>query len=118
MDILVRNQYTPRQILQARLKSMEFRRNRTTSGSANLDNQTALGKSVILCDSHVRKFNFKSARYRPHPDPKLRRVVGNCDVCKQFGLSFLFLNEVSALEEHKKLEKFKRALEYATIITN
>ena len=118
MDILVRNQYTPRQVLQARLKSMEFRPNRYTSGSANLDNMVALGKSVILCDTHVRKFNARTARYRAHPDPKLRRVIGRCDICKQFGLSFLFLNEKDALEEHKKLEKFKRALEYATIVTN
>ena len=118
MDILVRNQYTPRQVLQARLKSMEFRPNPHTSGCANLDNMVALGKSVILCDSHVRKFNARTARYRAHPDPKLRRVIGRCDVCKQFGLSFLFLNEKDALEEHKKLEKFKRALEYATIVTN
>ncbi len=118
MDILIRNQYTPAQVRQAVLKSMEYKHGRYTSGSANLDNMIATGKSVILCDTHVRRFNPKQARYRAHPDKKLRRVIGNCDVCRQYGLSFLFLNEKDAMEEQRKLEKFHRALEYATIVTN
>ena len=72
----------------------------------------ALLKAVILCDTHARKFNHVAAHYRPHPAKHLRRVLGSCDVCKEFGLSFLFLNEKDADEEQKKVERFKRALEY------
>ena len=118
MDILVRQDYTPAQVRQAQLKSMEFRRNRYTSGCANLDDQVSLGKAVILCDTHARRFSTKSARYRAHPDQKLQRVIGCCDFCKTFGLSHLFLNEKDALDEQRKIEKFKRALEYAHIVTS
>lgn len=76
----------------------------------------ALGKAVILCDSHARRFEPKKARYIAHPDKKLRRVISNCDVCKLWGMSFLFLNEKDAHGERMKLEKFNRAREYATIV--
>ena len=55
------------------------------------------------------------ARYRAHPDKKMRRVLGNCDVCRRFELSHLFLNEKDADEERKKLEKFNRAVEYGNL---
>lgn len=116
MEILVRRDYTPRQIKQAELKRDEFRPSRYTSGSANLDNQIALKMAVILCPDHARRFSPKQARYRAHPDTKMRRVTGNCDVCKQFGPAYLFLNEQSAYEEQKKLERFKRALEYGALV--
>lgn len=112
VDILTPQKWTPRQIDQANMKRLEFRRNRYTTGSANLDNMIALKKAVILCPAHTRKFSPKQAHYSPHPDPKMRRVIGNCDVCKDYGLSSLFLNEKDANEEREKLERFKRALEY------
>lgn len=117
MDILVPQQYTQRQIKAADMKRVEFRPGRYTSGSANLDDMIALRKAVILCDSHARKFDPKKASYRAHPDKAMRRVIGNCDVCKQVGLSFLFLNEVDAYGEQRKLEKFNRAREYGRIVT-
>lgn len=116
MEILVPQKYTVRQIKRAELKRDEFRRNPYTSGSANLDNMIALNKAVILCPDHTRKFSPKAARYRAHPDAKMRRVLGNCDVCKEFGLSHLFLNERDADEEQKKVERFKRALEYGALV--
>ena len=75
----------------------------------------ALGKAVILCDAHTRKFSPTAAHYRAHPAKAMRRVIGNCDVCKQYGLSFLFLNERDADEECKKLARFKRAVEYGNL---
>ena len=113
MDILVRQNYTSKQINQARLVSAEFRPSRYTSGCANLDNMIELGKAVILCATHTRKFSPKQAHYRAHPAKNMRRVIGSCDVCKEFGPSHLFLNERDADEEQKKLERFKRALEYS-----
>ena len=95
----------------------EFKPSRYTSGSANLDNMIALNKAVILCPPHARKFTPKQARYMAHPDKKLRRVMGRCDVCNETGLSFLYLNLKDAEAEQRKLEKFKRALEYGRFYT-
>ena len=117
MDILVRHDHTQQDIKRSHLKGLEFRPGRYTSGSANLDDMIALNKAVILCATHVRKFNYKAARYRAHPDKKLQRVMGYCDICKDTGLSFLFLNEKDADEEQKKIEKYKRALEYGYLFT-
>lgn len=111
--ILVPRKWGPGEVQKAELKATEFKPNRYTSGSANLDNMVALNKAVILCEVHTRKFSPKKARYRAHPDKRMRRVNGCCDVCKQFELCFLFLNEKDALEEQRKLEKYTRTLEYS-----
>jgi len=115
LQIVIPQKYTRSEVSRAETKRVEFKPNRYTSGSANLDDMIALGKAVILCGTHVRKFDPKGARYRAHPDKNLRRVCGNCDVCQQFGLSFLFLNGKDAEDEQRKVEKFRRALEYGRI---
>ena len=114
--ILVRKDFTPGEIKRAELKRVEFRPNRYTSGSANLDDMIALRKAVILCDSHTRKFKPKAAHYELHPSPNLRRVQGNCDHCRTFGFATLFLHESTAIDERRKVEKHRRAMEYATIV--
>lgn len=116
MEILVGRKYTAKQVSDAELKAQEFRRNKYTSGCANLDDMIALEKAVILCEVHARKFSPKAARYAPHPDKKLRQVFGNCDVCNDMGLSRLFLCLKDAEDEHRKVEKFKRALEYGHLV--
>lgn len=118
MELLVRNQYSPRQIKLAEVKRTEFRPNRYTSGSANLDNMIALQKAVILCFTHTRKFNPKAAHYELHPAKNMRRVNGNCDVCKAFGQATLFLHESQALDERRKSEKYQRAIEYAHVVAS
>lgn len=115
LEIIVPQKYTRKQISRANTKRSEFKPNRYTSGSANLDDTVMLGKAVILCGTHARKFDPKRARYRLHPDKNLRRVRGNCDVCQQFGFATLFLNEKDADDEQRKVEKFRRSLEYAHI---
>lgn len=117
MEILVPQKWTLGQVKRAELKRTEFRRNPHTTGSANLDNMIALDKAVILCPAHSRKFSPKQARYCAHPDKNLRRVQGRCDVCNAMGLSFLFLNARDAEAEQRKLEKYKRALEYGRFYT-
>lgn len=112
MEILIPQRYSPKQVKRAEAKRVEFRHTRYTSGVANLDDMVALGKAVILCDSHSRRFEPKKARYRLHPDPNMRRVIGQCDVCRLHGLSKLFLNERDAYEQQKTLEKFRRTAEY------
>jgi hypothetical protein len=115
LEIIVPQKYTRKQVSRANTKRVEFKPNRYTSGSANLDDMIALGKAVILCVTHVRKFEPKRAHYRLHPDKNLRRVRGNCDVCHSFGFASLFLNEKDAEAEQRKVEKFRRALEYGRI---
>lgn len=117
LEIIVPGKHTPRQVDRAETRRAEFRPSRYTSGSANLDDMIALDKAVILCEAHARRFEPKRARYRAHPDKNLRRVRGNCDVCRQFGSAFLFLNERDALAEQRKLEKYRRAAEYARLFT-
>lgn len=117
MQILVPQKYTAHQVRNAELKRDEFKPAKRTSASANLDNMTSLGKAVLLCSGHVSKFSAKHARYRAHPDKKLRRVHGRCDDCQQVDLCFLFLNERDARAEQEKLEKFKRTVEYGHLST-
>lgn len=116
MDILVRQNYTQRQVELASVKRAEFRRNSYTTGSAHLDDMIALQKALVLCDSHARKFKPRQARYELHPAPNMRRVQGNCDVCKAMGFATLFLPESQAADERRKYERHKRALEYAHIV--
>lgn len=112
LEIIIPGKYTPGQVKRAEAKRLEFRRNRYTSGCAHLDDLIALGKAVMLCDDHTRKFNVKAARYRLHPAKNMKRVRSKCDVCKQFGFANLFLNEKDAHEEAKKAAQYERAVEY------
>jgi len=116
VEILVRKDYTPGEIETAKVRAAEFRRNRYTSGSAHLDDMIALRKALILCDWHARKFKPRAARYELHPAHNMRRVQGNCDVCKLYGLATLFLHESQALDERRKYEKHQRAMEYAHVV--
>lgn len=115
VEVLVRRAYTPRQIKRAELARTEFRRNPYTSGSANLDNMVALDKAVILCGDHTRKFNARVAHYELHPAKNMRRVQGNCDVCKMYGLATLFLPESLAIDERRKWELYRSAVEYGNL---
>lgn len=112
MEILVGRKYSTAEVEAAKVKSAEFRRNRYTTGSAHLDDMVTLKKAVILCPAHARKFSPKQAKYAAHPDKRMRRVNGQCDVCRSTELCFLFLDEKSAFEERVKVEKFNRAREY------
>ena len=116
MEILVRQDYTPAQVDRAKTKAAEFRRNRYTSGSAHLDDMITLGKAIILCDLHARKFKPKLARYSLHPAENMRRVQGNCDWCKMFGFATFYLPEKLAMDERKKVEKYRRATEYGHLV--
>ena len=115
LGILVPQKYTRRQVDRAETKRTEFRPSRYTSGSANLDDMVATGRAVILCSAHARKFNPKAAKYSPHPAKNLRRVRGNCDVCQQFDLAHLFINDRQAEDERVKVERSRAAAEYGRL---
>ncbi len=116
MDILVRQNYSPKQVALAEVKRAEFRRNRYTSGSAHLDDLIELRKALVLCDSHAIKFRPDLAHYELHPAKNMRRVQGNCDVCQEFGAALLFLHESQALDERRKYENYRRCSEYAHVV--
>lgn len=116
MEIIVPGKYGPQEVRRANVKSLEFRRNPYTTGSANLDNMIALQKAVVLCGMHAKKFKPRAAHYELHPAHNMRRVQGNCDVCKSFGFATLFLHESQAFDERRKYESHQRAMEYAHIV--
>ena len=116
MEILVRKDYTAKDVELAKVKASEFRRNPYTSGSAHLDDMIALQKAVILCDMHAKKFKPRAARYELHPAANMRRVIGSCDVCQRFGPATLFLHESQAVDERRKDELYRRACEYDRIV--
>lgn len=115
MDILVRQDFTQADVTKARLDAMEFRKGKKTSGASNVLNLTDLKKSVILCDTDKRKFNWRAHGYRVAPEHS--RVIGRCDVCQAWGNGWLYLSEELWLEKFKAAEKFRRALEYASIVS-
>jgi hypothetical protein len=115
MDILVRQDFTREDIKQARLDGMEFRKGKKTSGASNVLNMTDLKKSVILCDTHQRKFGKGKHGYKLAHEHS--RVIGRCDVCQAWGNGWLYLSEELWLSQFKAAERFKRALEYATIVS-
>lgn len=117
LDFLIRQKWTPQQVKAAATKAAEFRRNKYTSGSAHVDDLIVLRKAIVLCDSHARKFSPRAARYEQHADPKMRRVIGNCDVCNMPGLASLFISCEDALTYRKSYEKWQRDLAYSTIVT-
>lgn len=114
MDIIVRQDFTAADVKKAELDASEFRKGKSTSAASNVLNLTDLKKSVVLCDSHARKFNGKHP-YRMHPEHQ--RVIGRCDYCQVWGNGFFFLDEASWLEAVKAMEKYRRNLEYATVVS-
>lgn len=116
MEILVRQSFTEADAKKADLARAEYRKNKFTSGTSNLLNFIDLKRSLILCDTHARKFNAAAHHYKRHPNKELYRVQGACDVCQQHTLGIFLIHEAEWIEERKKEEKWKRALEYATIV--
>ena len=117
LDFLIPRKWTAKQIVWARMKAAEFRRNSYTSDCAHINDLVALGKAVVLCDSHTSKFSARWARYERHPDPNLHRVTGNCDACNIPGPANLFICAAAAVVYRKQREKFVRDSEYARIVT-
>lgn len=113
-EFLIKRDFTAQDVKKARLAASEYRKNRVTSGAENVLNMADLKQTVILCDSDARKLHRKHG-YRLHPEHS--RVIGRCDFCQQYGQALLFLDEKSWLQAVKAKEDFKRAIEYARIVS-
>ena len=49
-----------------------------------------LAKTIILCDTCCKKFNWK--KYRYYKQREFPFVIGKCDACKTFGRAQLFIH--------------------------
>lgn len=116
MDILVRRGFTQADAKRADLSRAEYRKSKATSEVSNLLNHIDCKRSIILCDEHARKFNGKAHGYKRHPNKSLYRVMGNCDVCQQRTTGLFFVHESEWIVAAKQEEKWKRAVEYATMV--
>jgi hypothetical protein len=117
--IIVKQDFSDADIRKANLAATEFRASKTTSRVANLSDQVDLGKVVILCEDHVRQFAspqvLRKYGYRQMID--YPHVMGNCDYCKVFGKSQMYMREDVFAQSWRTKEQKRRDLEYSTIVS-
>ena len=117
IDLLIKKDFTPTDIRQARLKAAEFKRSKATSAASNVLNFADLRQTVILCDDHERAFRSHAKRDGYYRQQEYPFVMGNCDYCKIFGRSQLFIHETVLKQVWITREQDRRCREYATIVT-
>lgn len=93
-DIIVKQRFSVSDIKQADMKRAQFKPAKATSAASNVLDMADLGKSVMLCEDHVKQFATPAVLskygYRQVKDTK---VAGNCDYCKCHTVCTLFLRE-------------------------
>lgn len=118
-DILVRKDYSKEDLKRADLARAEFRPSKATTRVSNLLDQADLGKTVLLCEDHVRQFATPAVLskygYRHMTDYPF--VIGNCDYCKVPGHMQMFMREDLFAEVWRTKEQQRRDREYAAICT-
>lgn len=117
MDIHVKHDYSVTDIKQARLKAAEFVPNKATSKASNVLDMADLGKTVMLCDDHVRQFATPAvlSKYGYRKMTDYPYVIGNCDYCKIQDQCQLFLREDIFSEVWRTKDQQRRDREYAAI---
>ena len=116
--IIVKQNFTEKDIREAKIAASVYRPSQATSRVANLSDQVDLGKAVILCDEHVRQFASPQVlrRYGYRQMTDYPHVMGNCDYCKVFGQSQLYMREDVFAESWRTKEQKRTDMEYATIV--
>lgn len=119
MDIVVKKDFSVTDIKKARMSAAEHRPGKATSKVTNVLDQADLGKTIILCDDHVRQFATPAVLskygYRRHDD--YPRVMGNCDYCKLYSPCTLF-QHLSLFGQVLRTKAQRRAdYEYATVVS-
>lgn len=119
-DILVKQDFTDHDVKMADLNRSQFKPSRATSGASNVLDMADLGKTVMLCDDHVRQFATKPVLlkygYRRHDDYPV--VMGNCDHCRIFGKCTLF-QHLSVFGEVLRTKAQRRAdYEYGQFVAS
>ncbi len=114
MDILIKKDFTAAEIKLARLQQAQFSPSKHTSSASNVLNMADLGKTVVLCDAHAKKFAAKTKCYIKQTDYPY--VMGNCDACKVFTRCQLYMREDLMKQAWLTKEQQRRQREYATIV--
>jgi hypothetical protein len=112
VDILVRHGYSDEDIKRAKLKAALF--NSSGSAASVVLDYADLGKAITLCDLHFRKFDARKYGYYRQKDYPF--VMANCDACKLFGPSQLFIHESVLKDVWRTKEQQRRDREYATVV--
>ncbi len=117
MDIVVKKDFTPNDLREARLAAAAFKPSRHTSNVTNVLDQVDCGKTILLCDDHVRQFASPAvlSKYGYRQVTDYPHVIGNCDYCKIHGKCQLFLREDNFAEVWRTKEQQRRDREYAAI---
>ena len=116
MEIIVKKDFSVSDIKQARLKAAEFKRAKATSGATNVLDFADLRSTVILCDDHERAFRAHARRDGYYRQKEYPYVMGNCDYCKIFGRSQLFIHETHLKQVWVTREQDRLDRQYATIV--
>lgn len=117
--IIVKKDWKPSDEKKADLARAAFRPSKATSGVSNVLDMADLGKTVVLCEDHVRQFAtpkvLRKYGYRQMVD--YPHVMGNCDHCKVFGKSQMFMRTDVFSEVWRTKEQRRRDYEYSTIVS-
>lgn len=118
MDIIVKKHFSTSDLKQADLARAAFKRAKATSSASNVLNMADLGKTVCLCDDHVRQFATPAvlSKYGYRQMVDYPHVMGNCDYCQVFGKSQMFIREDLFAEVWRTKEQRRRDYEYSTIV--
>ena len=114
--IIVKKDYSKQDILQASLKAAEFKPAKATSGVTNVIDQACLRKTIILCDDHYKTFKSFAKRDGYYQQREYPYVMGNCDYCKVFGRSQLFIHETLLPDVWLTKDQDRKDRKNATIV--
>lgn len=116
MDIIVKKDFSVADIREARLKAAEYKRPKATSAASNVLDFADLKKTVVLCSDHFRAFRSTARKNDYYEQREYPFVMGNCDYCKAFGRSQMFIHESVLKLVWNTRDQERRDREYATVV--
>lgn len=115
--IIVKKDFSPQEEKRAALKASQFRPSNRASQASKVLDFADLGKTVLLCFDHARKFDRRAQmKYGYYMQKEYPYVMANCDACGIFGMSHCFIHESVLKEVWRTREQDRRDREYATIV--
>lgn len=117
MTIIVKKDFSVTDIKEARLKAAAFKPGKATSAVSNLLDTADLRKTVVLCSDHFKAFRTHAKRDGYYEQREYPFVMGNCDYCKVFGRSQMFIHETVLKQVWITREQDRRDREYANVVS-
>ncbi len=115
--IIVKKDFSPQEEKRAALARSVFRPSKAASRADKVLDFADLGKTVLLCFDHARKFDRRAQmKYGYYMQKEYPFVMANCDACQVFGVSHCFIHESVLKEVWRTHEQARREREYATIV--